>query len=597
MTFAAMASWEAWILLLGAGALAAALFFIKLRPPRILIPSLALWQRVLDASPEVTPWERIRRAVSLIVTVAIAVALALAIARPSRLAGRGTVARGRILVVLDSSWSMLASTPGRDTRWDRAIAEARRLAASSDQVAIATTADGLVEGPTDDAVLIESALGRLRPAGADDTSWPAVVGLDAVHFITDGAVARPIDPAVIVHSVFEPVGNVAITAFEVRSSLAPDRRGPGSPIGQAYLEVANFAPTAQKVHITVVRGNMTVADNRVDMAPGEAYRQVIALSRQGDPALRAHVEAADNALDVDDDGFAWMTRARPLSIRVVGDHTEWLRRLFAGDPDVRATFVSPAEYRDGGEDVTIFDRWAPLSPSPHQAIYFAPPADTSWLGAAGQPANDERRPRWETIGAHPVLRGVDPLTLRIDRARGYSSPLLVPIARSTRGTPLVYAGESGVRRLLLVTFGPLDSNLASAPGFPVLIGNALDWLARPEVRDLSLRPGLAFFSEATAKVTSPDGGSVPLTRINGATVGMLRAAGLYVVEAGGARSTIAVNTADPQRSNVARTSLAPGTNATPARGVLERPWWLACAVAAFVLAFAEWWTWQRRLTV
>jgi hypothetical protein len=69
------------------------------------------------------------------------------------------------------------------------------------------------------------------------------------------------------------------------------------------------------------------------------------------------------------------------------------------------------------------------------------------------------------------------------------------------------------------------------------------------------------------------------------------------VEAGGAQSTIAVNAADPQRSNVTRTSLDAGMTATPAPGVLERPWWLACAIAAFLLAFAEWWTWQRRVTV
>ncbi len=70
MTFAALGTWQGWLLLAAAGALAAALFLIKLRPPRILIPSLSLWQRVLDASPEVTRWEKIRRAVSLIVTVA-----------------------------------------------------------------------------------------------------------------------------------------------------------------------------------------------------------------------------------------------------------------------------------------------------------------------------------------------------------------------------------------------------------------------------------------------------------------------------------------------------------------------------------------------
>jgi hypothetical protein len=600
MTFAAMATWQAWALLAGAGALAAALFFIKLRPPRILVPSLSLWQRVLDASPDITRWERIRRAVSLLVTMAIAVMLAMAVTRPSRAAGPGAGARGRVLVVIDSSWSMLAKTRGGETRWDRALAEARRLAASSDQVAVATTADGLVEGPTDDTVLIESALGRLTPSGSDasSSSWPVVSGMDSIHFITDGAAARSLDRSVVVHSVFEPVANVAITAFDVRPSLGPDRRGPGSQIAEAYLEVANFAPAAQQVHIVLVRGNVTIGDSRVDMAAGEAYRQVIPLARQGDPALRAHVEGSQNALEVDDDGFAWIGRAQRLSVVVVGEHTEWLRRLLAADADVRATFVAPSAYRDGREDVTIFDRWAPAVPPSGPALYFAPPADTPWLsGTSGVAADEERRPRWEHAGSHPVLRGVDPLTIRIDRARGYSSPLLVTAARSARGTPLVSVSESAERRFVVVGFGPSESNLASAPGFPVLTGNALEWLAHPEPHARSLRPGLASFSQVTSTVSGPRGESMPLTRVDGRAVGILRTPGLYVAEGGGARSTFAINTADPQRSNVARTSLSAGSNAASAQGALERSWWLGCAMAAFVLALVEWWTWQRRLTV
>src|SRR4029079_1096558 len=112
----------------------------------------------------VTRWEKIRRAVSLIVTVLIAVALGLAVVRPSRLAGAGVAGRGRTLIVLDSSWSMLARTQGRETRWDRAIAEARRVAATTEQVAIATTADGLVQGLSDDGALVDAAPGALAPA-------------------------------------------------------------------------------------------------------------------------------------------------------------------------------------------------------------------------------------------------------------------------------------------------------------------------------------------------------------------------------------------------------------------------------------------------
>src|SRR4051812_13063754 len=265
MTFAALTSVYAWLLVIAAATLAAALFFIKLRPPRILIPSLSLWQRVLDASTETTLWERIRRMVSLVVTIAIAVALALSVVRPARIGGAVAGARGRTLIVLDSSWSMRAKTNARDTRWDRAIAEARRIAASSDQVAIATTADGLVQGLTDDSVLVDSALGRLSPSAFGDTSWPTVSGVQSVHFITDGAVPHHLDRAIIVHSVFESVGNVAITAFDVRPSLTAARRGPDSQVGTAYLEIANFAAKRQAVHITMFRGTAKVADTRTDL--------------------------------------------------------------------------------------------------------------------------------------------------------------------------------------------------------------------------------------------------------------------------------------------------------------------------------------------
>jgi hypothetical protein len=86
-------------------------------------------------------------------------------------------------------------------------------------------------------------------------------------------------------------------------------------------------------------------------------------------------------------------------------------------------------------------------------------------------------------------------------------------------------------------------------------------------------------------------------RTEDALTGMLRTPGLYVAEGGGARSTLAVSLADPAGSNVARTSLQAGTNTAPARKLLDRQWWIGCAIAAFLLAFAEWWTWQRRVTV
>ena len=583
-----MAGWQAWVLMAGAGGLAAFLFLLKVRPRRVSVPSLLLWTQVLNDRRESTLWERIRRAVSLVATVAIAVALVLGLARPSRARAAAEVPSGRLAIVIDSSWSMLARTHTGETRWSHAIAEARRLAAASADggVALVTTADGLVEGPTTDLALIDAALDRIVPAGGGG-ALPKVAGAETVYFITDGAIARPRTPGVVVRSVFESAANVGITAFEIRASAG------GAAAGSAYLEVANFGP-AQQVHVTIGRGTASLLDRRVDMAADEILRQVVPIDRGGDPGLHARVEARGNALAIDDEAVAWFDRSRPLSVLVVGDRTTWLARLFAGNPDVTATFVAPAAYGPTQADAIVFDRWAPPEPPARPSLFFAPPAKTSWL--AGDDAV-EQKPRWLTSGSHPVVRGVDPFTLIIERARAYRSTELLPIAASERGTPLVYVNKSvGRARLAVVTFGSLESNLASAPAFPVLVGNALAWLAGP-MDGGTRRPGLASFDAAVARVSGPGGADVPLARLPGEAVGVLRVPGLYVAEGGGARTTFAVNAGDPAISNLTRSSAAAASEAIPARARAPRPWWLYCVALAFAAALIEWWTWLRRITV
>jgi hypothetical protein len=260
-----MAAWQAVLLVAGAAAAAAWLFFIKVRPPRINVPSLLLWRRVLDHSREMTWWERVRRAVSLAVTVLVAIALALALTRPGPgVAGASAGGAGRVLIVIDSSWSMAARSASGGTRWARALAVAHALAASAPtgEVALATTADGLVEAPTSDSALIDTAIDALQPAGGEGGDFPRVAGTSVVHFITDGAVARALDPAVIVHSVFDPAPNVGVTALELRPAIAADSAG------EAYVEVANYAAAPQAVRLVLTRGTQTVLDASADMAAG-----------------------------------------------------------------------------------------------------------------------------------------------------------------------------------------------------------------------------------------------------------------------------------------------------------------------------------------
>ena len=599
MSFGAMAAWQGWLLLGAAGSVAAWLFLLKLRPPRVAVPSLLLWRRVLDESRELTLWERIRRAVSLALTVVIACVLALAIARPAGLAGAGA-SSGRLLIVLDSSWSMLARTAHGETRWDRAVAEARRLAASAggDEIALATTADGLIEGPTPDLALIESALDRISPAGGEMNAWPRIGESAAVHFITDGALGRPVDRGVVVHSVFEAAPNVGITALEVRPAVGPSGNAGGA--GDAYLEIANFAPASQQVRLVITRGQAGIFDREIQIGANEIVRQVVPLVSGADGALRARISAPRNALAVDDEAVAWIREARPLSVVVVGQQTAWLAVLLKQDAGLRATFVTPAAYRPGQEDVVVFDRWAPAEAPARPALCFAPPAGTPWLaagsGSAATPDRDERQPIWRQSSEHPLLRGVDPQTLMIATAHVYRSPALVPLAVSERGTPLVSVDQAGGRRIAVVAFGPSDSNLASAPAFPVLVGNSLEWLARPDLVE-SASHGEVVFDESVVKVTGPQGRPVPLQRVEHAVVGVLRAPGFYVAETGSARETIPVNVADAGVSNVERTELTGSGSQAVTAGRSPRPWWVYCALGAFGLLLLEWFTWQRRITV
>jgi hypothetical protein len=98
-------------------------------------------------------------------------------------------------------------------------------------------------------------------------------------------------------------------------------------------------------------------------------------------------------------------------------------------------------------------------------------------------------------------------------------------------------------------------------------------------------------------VTGPDNVSVPLARLPGETIGVLRTPGLYVAEGGGSRTTFAVSVSDPDVSNLTKSGATATNTPSFAYGGGRRPWWLYCGAVALALALAEWWTWLRRITV
>lgn len=606
-----MATWQALLVIAIAIAAAVGLFLLKLKPPRISVPSLGLWRQVLDESRERTLWERIRRAVSLAAVVVITLAIALAVLRPQRTTnpgpgtasglgtGPGTRNPGpgttgsRVSVVLDSSWSMLATTSNGQTRWDRAIARARAIAvgAAGDDIVLSTTADGVVEGPTPDVALIEAALDRVSPSGGEAGAWPRVEGARVTYFLTDGAVARPLDTGVVVESMFEAADNVAITALDVRPGLTIDSAG------QAFLEVANYAKGPQNVRITLTRGTATVLDVRVDMAPGTAMQRIVPLSRGGEARLRARVAAKANALVVDDEAVAWIAGAQPVAVTVVSDQAASFGPLLSKDPAVTATFVPTRAYAPGREDIVIFDRVVPAKAPTVPALYIAPASSPAGVAADLQVRGfEEKEPIWGSSAPHALLQGVDTQTMALDRARTYAGEGLRAIAFSTTHTPLVYVHDTADQRFAIFTFSVTESKLMFAPGFPVLLGNAVEWLAHPAAGG-TRRPGPVTFPGGVTSLVGPNGKVVPVTVVSGDAMAVLSQVGFYDVRSGGAAGVMAVNTTDPDVSDLQRTRLTSATLADASTASRGRPWWLYASMVALLLIAAEWFTWQRRVTV
>ena len=276
------------------------------------MPSLLFWRRVLDQKRDETWWERIRRAVSLAATVLIAVALAMAVARPGPRAA--STSRGKMLIVLDSSWSMLAST-GSGTRWDRAVREARALAASAigDDVALATTADGLVEGPTSDLALIETALERLAPTGGASAPWPRVGGADTVHL---RRTARVSAASIVPSSCIGMRGGDERRHHRVRRATRALR---GLQPPRAYLEIANYSPREQQVRVSITRGTAVVFDQPVTQRTGRSGSTGRAAHRGRRSAAACQISAPSDALSIDDEAVAWIQGAEPLTVVVVSE--------------------------------------------------------------------------------------------------------------------------------------------------------------------------------------------------------------------------------------------------------------------------------------
>ena len=465
---------------------------------------------------------------------------------------------------------------------------AARAAASGGEVALATTADGLVEGPTTDRALIEAALDRLAPAGGGAAAWPQLAGADAVHFITDGAIARPLDPASSSTRCSRRRRTSAITAFDVRPSLG------GGAAGDAYLEVANFAPRAAGAP------HARRAARRRSSIAGSTWRPAKRSGRSCRSSAAATASCARTS-----------TRAgQRAGHRRRGGRLDRARAAAGGDGRRRADRVAArpvrrrsrrrATFVDAGRVPARAAKTSSSSIAGRRRSRRRGPRSTSRRrrdarGSPGRAGSDDAGGEKRRSGRRPAIASRRPRRRSVHARRSSSAHALRIAAAASRsrrrraGTPLVSVDD--VRRTgrasVVVTFGRRVE-----PG----LGAGVSGAGRQRARVAAGRPGgagaRADRSATASRVTARRrrrAARAPARRASACCARRaLRRRGRRLAR------TFAVN--------VTTRRLQPrGSSVDAARGIRRRgraaPWWLYCAVAAFAAVLLEWWTWQRRITV
>ena len=597
MNALALPLYQAVLALVVALGLVTLLYWLKPPPRTVVVPSSVVWDRVLRESHP-SP-DRLRWWLSLLLAALIAAAVVGAVV-PLRPAGPGG-AMSKLIVVLDDSPTMATRTTDGATRWDHAVAKARRLIEARPARARIWLTDTMRRVVTPAFQNREDALAQLENVRVSH-GFPAPVplpeqpgGIETV-VITDGVSIGPVPPQARLESVFEAVENAGITAFEVRALPADSRRY------LAYVEVANASGTEKRIELAIVGVGDKRVSRVVPIAAGGMRSEMIDISDFDSGPVRASIAMPGDGLAADDVAYSILPVRRVLRVALVTSGNPFLEKSLQAQPRVKMTVVTPARYVDDwGYDAAVFDRFAPKV-RPHIPALLFRPSRADWLPSPQKEIANLSATAWNA--AHPLLENISLFDLSVERASVVNlkdrtkHPESV-LASAPGGVPLIIAHGEGVRWVSF-SFGLEESNFALHAGFPLFLSNALNWMFDEQaviVRGL----GSIEVPVPEARVIAADGKELPSQSIAGASVFEVDAPGLFTAVSAHQRLRVAANLFDRRITDVNKSGLAqfkPGADAPigAVQSILFDPSFALLLAAALLLLF-EWWSWNRRMTV
>lgn len=567
------------------------LYMLRARREPRMVPSTLLWERAARDLVARMPVRRFERNLLLLLQVLAIALLALALARPS-IALHGLSGSGVVLVV-DTSASMQA-TDVPPSRMAAAQQEARALLAGlASRQPVALLAAGarpvlLVELTTDRAAL-GRALDGLRASDAGDSIAEALALAGSLRAHGRAAVVHlfsdrpPPDSQVRWHRIGRGAPNAAVTAVHARTDALGHTR--------LLVRVEAFGGSFPDRALVVAVGGQTVARRTLGLVPGTPQTAVFdlgAISGEVAVSLEGH-----DALAADDRAAAVVGREWLPRVLVAGEDNAVLDAALRAVPLAgvsRTDRVAPSEW--GGADVVVLDGVSPIELAPGAYLLIGTVGVNLPVRIEGDATDQVVR----TVSAtHRVTRMADLRGVRVGRAIALRPQAGTVLAEGD--IPLVWAYEGRGIRAVVLPFSLAASDLPSYAAFPVLIANALDWLAGG---GLFLAPGAAPVALAgpwrQAWLHDPAGDVRQVLARDGMfMLPPLDRVGAYRLRTNGWERRWVVPAVDRRESELAVAPPPGSTTAASERLPAQLPlarWLLGLAAA---LIAAEWWLWTRGL--
>ena len=400
-----------------------AMYMLKLRRDRAVVPSTLLWSRLLTDVEANAPWQRLRRSLLLLLQLLLVVIIALLAARPflERPAGLA----GDIVLILDTSASMAATDVGADAAGGGQGRRHRRASRSADErhgqrhrrrpdgpdrrQRVDATSAGSARRSSD--LQPSTMAGDLGDALELASKLAARSGQAQVLVATDAAIATV--PDVDVDAPDDRSCRSAATARTRPSSPWPSApRRPRSP-GPIFVGVANLDLASAQRRLEVW-GDGRLLEARDLLLDAQARSDVVIDDVPDDVgsleirlvARDAGAAGAPDQLAIDDRAWAVIPPTETRLILVVGEGDPYLETALSYLPNVELFGVTPDEYgpatarKDGRPwDLVIFEGALPAKLPDSPILAIAPPR-TSALGAG---RGDVEEPGYR-IAAAPTSR-------------------------------------------------------------------------------------------------------------------------------------------------------------------------------------------------